>query len=125
MKNSFRLLAALFVFGFVSFVHAGDFISTVLTAGQTLGGAPITISGNHVLQIRNFTQEAGGFGRGFVTVMKDGLTITNAFVASVEDPSTAFLNDPINTFTVAGPATVTITCGDTTNCFITYRKSQE
>lgn len=123
MKNSLRLLAALSVFGFVSFVHAGDFISTVLQAGQPLG--PITISGNHFLLIRNFTQEAGGFGRGFVTVMKDGLTITNAFVASVEDPSTAFLNDPINEFFVAGPATVTVTCGDTTNCFITYRKGQE
>ena len=125
MKNFFRLLAVLFVFSFAGFVYGGDFVSTVLTAGQTLTGAPITISGNHVLQIRNFTQEVGGFARGTVSVTKDGLTITTAFVASVEDPSTAFLNDPINTFTVAGPATVTVTCGDTTNCFITYRKSQE
>src|SRR5436309_224779 len=123
MKNSLRLLAALFVFSFISVVHAADFVSTVLTAGQTLG--PITITGNHFFLIRNFTQESGGFGRGYVSVTKDGLTITTAFVASVEDPSTAFLNDPINEFFVAGPATVSVTCGDTTNCFITYRKGQE
>lgn len=123
MKNFLRLSAALFVFSFAAFVYAADFVSTVLQADQTLG--PITISGNHFLLIRNFTQEVGGFNKGFVSVTKDGLTITNAFVASVEDPSTAFLNDPINEFFVAGPATVSVTCGDTTNCFITYRKGEE
>ena|SRR5947209_17095011 len=123
MKIFLRLLAALFLFSFSTFANAGDFTSTVLQASQTLG--PITISGDHFFQIRNFTQEVGGFARGFVSVTKNGLTITNAFVASVEDPSTFILNDPINTFVVAGPATVTVTCGDTTNCFITYRKGQE
>jgi len=123
MKNSFRLLAVLFVFSFVGFVRAGDFTSTVLQSNQVLG--PITISGDHFFQIRNFTQEVGGFARGFVSITKDGLTITNAFVASVEDPSTFVLNEPVDSFTVAGPATVTVTCGDTTNCFITYRKGQE
>lgn len=123
MKNSFRLLAALFVFSFGGFVHAGDFTSTVLQAGQVLG--PITVSGEHFFQIKNFTQEVGGFARGFVSVTKDGFTITNAFVASVEDPSTFVLNEPVDSFTVAGPASITVTCGDTTNCFITYRKGQE
>ncbi len=123
MKNFFRLLAVLFVFSFAGFASAGDFISTVLQANQVLG--PITIPGDHFFQIRNFTQEVGGFARGYVSVTKDGLTVTNAFVASVEDPSTFVLNEPIDTFVVAGPATVTVTCGDTTNCFITYRKGQE
>jgi hypothetical protein len=123
MKISSRLLAVLFVFICTGFVRAGDFVSTVLQAGQVLG--PITISGNHFFQIRNFTQEVGGFNKGFVSVTKDSLTITDAFVASVEDPSTQFTNDPVNTFVVAGPATVTVTCGDTTSCFITYRKGQE
>jgi hypothetical protein len=123
MKMSLRLLAAVFVFIFIGFVRAGDFVSTVLQAGQQL--PPITISGNHFLVIRNFTQEVGGNNRGFVSVTANGLTITNAFVASIEDPSTQFLNDPVNNFVVAGPATVTVTCGDTTSCFISYRKGQD
>ena len=123
MKTLFRLLAALCVFSFTGFVHAGDFISQVLQADQVLG--PITVPGNHFFQIRNFTQEVGGNNRGFVSVTANSLTITNAFVASIEDPSTLILNDPVNNFVVAGPATVTVTCGDTTSCFITYRKGQE
>ena len=122
MKTSFRLFAVLFVFNSTGFVHAGDFVSTVLQADQQL--APITISGDHFLVIRNFTQEVGGNNRGFVSVEKNGSAITNAFVASVEDPSTFFLKDPVNSFVVAGPATVTVTCGDTTSCFLTYRKGQ-
>jgi hypothetical protein len=123
MKTSSRLLAALFVFGFAGFVHAGNFVSMVLQADQVL--PTITVSGNHFLVIRNFTQEVGGNNRGFVSVTANGLTITNAFVASIEDPSTLVLNDPVNNFVVAGPATVTVTCGDTTSCFISYRKGQE
>lgn len=121
MKTSFRLLALGFVFSFATFVRAGDFVSTVLQHDQTLS---ITVNGDHSLVIRNFTQEVGGFNKGFVSVTKNGLTITNAFVASVEDPSTAFVNDPVNNFVVAGPATVTVKCGDTTNCFITYRRGE-
>jgi len=75
--------------------------------------------------IRNFTQEAGGNNRGFVSVAANGLTVTNAFVASIADPNPNNILDPINEFVVAGPATVTVTCGDTTSCFITYRKGQE
>jgi hypothetical protein len=122
MKIFLRLLAALFVFSFVTFVRAGNFVSTVLTTNQPL---TITVSGNHVLVIRNFTEECCGSARGTVSVMKDGLTIDNAFVASLADPSTAFNNDPINEFVVAGPATVTVKCGDFGNCFLTYRKVEE
>lgn len=124
MKKFLRLSAALFVFSFAGFVHAGDFVSTVIQAGQPL---TITVSGDHFLLIRNFTQECCPLiGRGTVSVMKDGQTASPAFVASIEDPSPFIpVNDPVNEFVVAGPATVTVTCGDTTNCFITYRKGQE
>ena len=123
MKTLSRLLAALFLFGFTGFVNAGDFVSMVLQADQVL--PTITVSGNHFLLIRNFTQEVGCVNKGFVSVTANGLTITNAFVATVEDPATTFANDPVNEFVVAGPATVTVTCGDTTSCFISYRKGQD
>jgi len=122
MKTSFRLLAVTFVLSFATFASAGDFISTVLQSSQTL---TITVNGDHALVIRNFTQEVGGLFRGVVSVTKNGLTITNAFVASLEDPSSFSILDPINQFVVAGPASVTVTCGDTTSCFITYRKAEE
>ncbi len=123
MKTSSRLLAVLFVFIFTGFIRAGDFVSTVLQADQVL--PTITVSGNHFLLIRNFTQEVGGTNRGFVSVTANGLTITNAFVASLADPDTNSILDPVNEFVVAGPATVTVTCGDTTSCFISYRKGQD
>jgi hypothetical protein len=122
MKTSFRLLAAVFVLSFTSFARAGDFVSMVLQAGQVL--PPITVTGDHFLVIRNFTQEVGGSNRGFVSVTTNGLTITNAFVASIADPNPNNILDPVNNFVVAGPATVTVTCGDT-NCFITYRKGED
>ena len=123
MKTSSRLLAALFVFSFTGFVRAGDFVSMVLQSGQVL--PTITVPGNHFLVIRNFTQELGGTNRGVVSVSANGMTITNAFVASLADPNSADFLEPINNFVVAGPATVIVTCGDTTNCFITYRKGQD
>jgi hypothetical protein len=123
MKTSFRLLAVGFVFGFATFARAGDFVSTVLQASQAL--PTITVRGDQFLVIRNFTQECCGNNRGVVSVTKNNLTISPAFVASFADPTTlsGFL-DPVNEFVVAGPATVDVTCGDTTNCFITYRKGQ-
>lgn len=123
MKTSFRLLAVTLVLSFATFASAGDFISTVLQADQTL---TITVNGNRALVIRNFTQEIGATNRGTVSVTKDSLTISRAFVASFADPTTAsgFL-DPVNEFVVAGPASVTVKCGDTTSCFITYRKAED
>src|SRR5438105_10826693 len=123
MKLSFRLLALIFVLGFTTFVRAGDFVSMVLQADGQLG--PITVRGDHFLLIRNFTQEVGGNNRGFVSVTTNGSTITTAFVASLADPDPNNILDPVNDFVVAGPATVTVTCGDTTNCFITYRKGED
>jgi hypothetical protein len=123
MKPSFRLLAVVFVLIDVNSVRAGDFVSTVLQANQPL---TITVNGNHALIIRNFTQEIGATNRGTVSVTKNNLTVNPAFVASFADPTTVsgFL-DPVNEFVVAGPASVTVTCGDKTSCFITYRKADD
>lgn len=121
MKTSLRLFAVILLLGSAAFVNAGNFISTVLQADQTLD---ITVNGGHALVIRNFTQEVGGANRGFVSVTKDNLTITTAFVASLADPNSANVLDPINEFVVVGPASVTVTCGDTTSCFLTYRKAE-
>ena len=121
MKHFLRILA-LTVCGLAGTTFAGDFVSMVLQADQQL---PITVRGDHFLVIRNFTQEVGGTNRGVVSVTTNGSTITNAFVASLADPDPNNILDPVNNFVVAGPATVTVTCGDTTNCFITYRKGQD
>ena len=123
MKISFRILVLFFVLNFTTFVRAGDFVSVVLQADQSL--PPITITGDHFLVIRNFTQEIGATNRGVVSVTTNGSTFTNAFVATLIDPSTIFYSEPVNNFVVAGPATVTVKCGDTTNCFITYRKGED
>ena len=122
-KIFLRIVVLFFVLSFATFVRAGDFVSAVIQANDSL--PTITVRGDHFLIIRNFTQDVGGFSRGFVSVTANGSTITNAFVASIADPNPNFLLDPINNFVVAGPATVTVTCGDTTNCFITYRKGED
>lgn len=122
MKSSLRLLVVLFVFSSAGLVRAGDYISTVLDAGQVLG--PITVGGDKSFVIKNFTQEAGGLARGTVSVTANGSINPVAFVASLADPNSNNILDPVNSFVVAGPATVTVTCGDTTSCFITYRKSE-
>ena len=122
MKTSLRLLAAVFALIAINSVRATDFVSAVLQADQVL--PTITVPGDRVLVIRNFTQEIGGTNRGFVSVTANGSTIVRAFVASITDPNPLDPLDPINEFRVAGPATVIVTCGDTTNCFISYRKGE-
>jgi len=78
------------------------------------------------LVIRNFTQQVGATNRGSVSVTTNGLTINNAFTATIIDPAAPQgMLEVINNFVVAGPATVTVTCGDTTSCFITYRKGED
>ena len=122
MKTWLRLLVVLFVLSSAGLVRAGDFISVVLNAGQVLPA--ITVGADKSLVIKNFTQEAGGLARGTVSVMANGSTNSIAFVASIADPNSNNILDPVNSFVVAGPATVTVTCGDTTSCFITYRRSE-
>jgi hypothetical protein len=124
MKTSFRLLAAVFVFAFVSLIRADDFQSMVILGD----GVPVAlprIHGNQVMVIRNFTQEAiVGAARGFVTVTKppNSGTQVNVLTAAALDASTP---DIINSVVIAGPADVSVTCGPTAgfgNCFISFKK---
>src|SRR5437764_1846678 len=124
MKNSFRLLAALFVFSCVGFVHAGNWISQVVQVGDSF---TIDVPGGHFLIIRNFTQEfsTATTVRGTVTAM-DRKTGHMAIVltATLADTEPLDYLEPVNEVVLAGPSTVTITGGDT-NGFITYRKGEE
>ncbi len=124
MKNSLRLLAALFVFSFVSFVHAGNWISRVVQVGDTFA---VEVPGGHFLVIRNFTQE-GTFSvittRGQITATdKNGFSGT-VITATIADTDPGTVLEPVNEVVVAGPSTVTVTGGNT-SCFLTYRKGEE
>jgi hypothetical protein len=123
MKTSSRLLAALFVFSFTGFVHAGDFVSQVVQAGASF---TIDVPGNRFLVIRNFTQEfsASTTIRGTVKATdQTGLSGT-VLTATLADTNPLDFLEPVNDVVIAGPSTVTVTGGDT-NCFITYRKGQD
>jgi hypothetical protein len=123
MKNFLRFLAVLLVFGFVSFVHAGNWISQVVQVGDMF---TIDVPGDHVLVIKNFTQEfSGTSGRGTVTAMdkKTGSTAT-VLTATLADTNPLDYLEPVNEVVIAGPSTVTVTAGDSTG-FITYRKAQD
>jgi hypothetical protein len=123
MNLSFRFLTSLFVFAFAAFANAGDFVSVVVQATQSL--PTITVPGDRILVIRNFTQEAGGKTRGFVSVTTNGLTANNVLTATIVDPAAPQGTlEVINNVVIAGPATVTVNGGDT-NCFITYRKGED
>jgi hypothetical protein len=117
-----RVLPVLLFFLFTKFADAGDFVSMVVQANQSL--PTITVPGDRFLVIRNFTQEAGGMSRGFVSVTTNGLTANNVLTATIVDPALSGTLEVINNIVIAGPATVTVTCGDT-NCFITYRKGTD
>lgn len=124
MKTSSRLLAALFVFSFASFVHAGNFVSQVVQANATFD---IQVPGGHILVIRNFTQE-GTFSaitiRGQITATDRTGSTGTVITATIADTDPNALLEPVNDVVIAGPSTVTVTGGDT-SCFITYRKAEE
>jgi hypothetical protein len=116
-----RVLPVLFFLLFTKFAVAGDFVSAVVPTGTTL---PITVPADRFLVIRNFTQE-GGTNRGVVSVMTNTFTANNVLTATIVDPmASPGMLEVINNVVIAGPATVTITPGDTT-CFITYRKGTD
>jgi len=116
-----RVLPILFLFVFTRFADAGDFQSVVLSPTMN-PSVTITVSGDHFLVIRNFTQD-GGSTRGEVTATLQpsnlmATVMTASFVNSAE---------VINNVVIAGPASVSVTCSDTlaTSCFITYRKGDD
>ncbi len=122
MKNFLRILPfALCAFAGTTF--AGDFNSMVVQASQSL--PTITVPGDRFLVIRNFTQEVGAATRGSVSATTNGFTAT-VMTATIVDPMAAPGNlEVINNVVIAGPATVNVTCGDITSCFITYRKGTD
>lgn len=127
MKTSSRLLAALFVFSFASFVHAGNFVSQVVQGSVPPASFTIEVPGGHILVIRNFTQE-GTFSaitiRGQITATDRSGSTGTVITATVADTDPNALLEPVNDVVIAGPSTVTVTGGDT-SCFITYRKAEE
>jgi hypothetical protein len=127
MKTSLRLLVALFVifFTLARFAAAGDFVSTVIQGSPTTPQMlQITVPADRFLVIRNFTQEGPATTRGFVSVTDStGFMAKEVLTATILDPSNTTSLEPINDVVVGGPATVTVTGGDT-NCLITYRKGE-
>lgn len=114
------LLAALLLVS-PTFVLAEDFKSVIFTATTPQS---IHIDGDHSLRIRNFTQE-GGTTRGVVTVTFTNQSggPTNVLAAAIIDSGASATLEIINSVVIAGPADVTVTCGDATgSCFITYKK---
>jgi hypothetical protein len=124
MKTSSRLLAALVVFSFISFAHAGNYVSRVIQVGDMF---TIDVPGDHFLVIRNFTQQGTALAittRGQITASdRNGFTGT-VITATIADTDPIQVLEPVNEVVVAGPSTVTVTGGSTT-CFITYRKGED
>jgi hypothetical protein len=127
MKISSRLLAALFVFSFAGFVHAGDFVSQVVQASVPLAAFTIQVPGDRFLVIRNFTQAgptASITVRGMVTATDSTGLSGTVLTATIVDTDPTLYLEPVNDVVISGPSTVTVTAGDS-NCFITYRKGED
>ena len=118
MKSLFRI-SVLAICGFVGTAFADDFKSVVIAANTTQN-LP-RVHGDQFMVIRNFTQDAGTIG-GVVTVTKPPVSGSpvNVLNAAILDPA----NSPevINSVIIAGPADVSVTCGDAGNCFISFKK---
>jgi hypothetical protein len=120
MKNLLRILT-LATCGFTGIAFAGDFKGVVIASGDTLT-PPIHVSGDQFLVIRNFTQDSGST-RGLVNVYQIATgQSANVLAATIIDQNNPPALEVINNVVIAGPANVTVSCGDGTNCFLTYRK---
>ena len=118
-----RLFAALFFCACATFSRAGDFQSAIFTA--TIPLPTIHVGDDHILVIRNFTQQ-DGTTRSVVnaTLLVSGLS-ANVLTAALVDPASPS-PDVINEVIIAGPANVTATCDPgATACFISYRKGED
>jgi hypothetical protein len=121
MKNLVRI--SIYFLCAIGALSAGNFKSQVVQVGNPL---TIDVSRDRFLVIRNFTQEGPATKRGSVSVMTSTFTAQEVITATILDPNTASPGslEPINNVVIAGPATVTVNAGDT-NCFITYRQSED
>ena len=118
IKNLLRI-SAIALYGFVGATFADDFKSVIIGSGQTMD-LP-RIHGDQFMLIRNFTQE-DGTTHGVVTVTKppSNTISVNVLAAAILSMPTA---EVINSAVIAGPADVSVTCGDTTgSCFISFKK---
>jgi hypothetical protein len=126
MKRSFVLLL---IAGFAGAIFAADFKSIIITTSALT----INVPDDHILHIRNFTQE-GGTERGVVTVKINNQTanvlnaaiIDNTAVTSpAATPSPTVPPEIINQIVIAGPATVTVPPIPGATLFISFRKEQD
>jgi hypothetical protein len=126
MKRFFLLLL---VAGFAGSIFAADFKSVIITTSALT----INVPDDHILHIRNFTQE-GGTERGVVTVKINNQTanvlnaaiIDNTAVTSpAATPSPTGPPEIINQIVIAGPATVTVPPIPGATLFISFRKEQD
>jgi hypothetical protein len=123
MKTLFpRFVAALCCFVFAAIAFAGDFKSAIISGGGSL--LLPHVANDQFLVIRNFTQDTATSSRGIVMVTTHTGT-ANVLTAAILDPSNTSSLEVINNVVVAGPADVTVKCGDGTDCFITYRKDSQ
>lgn len=123
MKHFLRIFA-LTLFAFAGTTFADDFKSTIIAMGGTLP-TPIHVSGDQFLVIRNFTQD-GGTTRGLVNVYQIATGLNaNVLAATIIDPMNPPVLEVINNVVIAGPANVSVSCGDGIDCFITYRKDSQ
>jgi hypothetical protein len=112
-----RLALALFVVVLAALAFADDFKSMTIAGGAS--SDPIRVHGDQFMVIRNFTQEDGTLS-GVVTVTKPTGSPVNVLTAAILTDSPP---DVINNVIIAGPADVTVTCGNTSgNCFISFKK---
>ncbi len=126
MKTPFpRLFLALLFFASVTSLFADDFKSKIVEQNGTLLPDPIHVPDGQHLVIRNFTQD-GGTMRGLVNVylIPTGQS-ADVLAATIIDPNSSPALEVINRLVIAGPANVTVTCGDGTSCFITYKKESD
>jgi len=119
MKNFLRVFAAALC-AIAGTTFADDFKSLTIASRDT---QPLPrIHGDQFMVIRNFTQEDLVTTRGVVTVTKPPSAPSSVSVLSAAI-LTAFPPDVINNVIIAGPAEVSVTCGDTTgSCFISFKK---
>jgi hypothetical protein len=125
MKTTFpRLFLALVLLASATSLSADDFRSKIIDQNGTLPN-PIHVPDGQYLVIRNFTQD-GGTMRGLVNVylIATGQS-ADVLAATIIDQNNPPALEVMNRLVVAGPANVTVTCGDGTNCFITYKKESD
>jgi hypothetical protein len=116
MKKFFLVLL---VAGSAGAIFAGDFRSVIITTSALT----INVQDDHILHIKNFTQE-GGTERGVVTVKINNQT-ANVLNAAIIDNTAATSPEIINQIVIAGPATVAVPPVSGATLFISFRKEQD